>query len=189
MGAASRRADTTPTGGSCLQARWRGVHSPHPPVVEAASRASSPALVCSESRSTASLHRALSQSYAYIVHRQFLSYRLSIVPAHVGTHDMCHCDETNAKIDTNRHMMCWVRETFCTGERYGPRLIFTHQTYHQPTASVGREAGGTTTTATTCSPCGCREAWWKSKRKSKAQQEKKKITGADNCTSYAFQTD
>ena len=88
--------------------------------------------------------------------------------------------------DTNRHMMCWVRETFCTGERHGPRLICTHQTYHQPTASGGREP---TTTGTTCSPCGCREAWWKSKRKSKAQQEKKKITGADNCTSYAFQTD
>mmetsp|Transcript_13623 Transcript_13623/g.30231 ORF Transcript_13623/g.30231 Transcript_13623/m.30231 type:complete len:142 (+) Transcript_13623:697-1122(+) len=61
MGAASRRAATTRRGGSCLQAKCSGVHSPHPPVVEQSALASSPAVSLAR-RSTASLHRALSHS-------------------------------------------------------------------------------------------------------------------------------
>ena len=101
MGAAFRRAETTPRGGSCLQARWRGVHSPHPPVVEAASRASSPAGVSSERRSTASLHRALSQSYMHC------------------RHDMCQkCDETNARYEYGTS--CAGVRIKCDVKRYWP---------------------------------------------------------------------
>ena len=77
--------------------------------------------------------------------------------------------------DTNRHMMRWVRETFVQAKDTDQDLV-NHQTNHQPTNLGGGRREATTTT---CSPCGCREAWWESKRKSKLR-EKKKITGADN---------
>ena len=144
-----------------MQARWRGVHSPHPPVVEAASRASSPALVCSESRSTASLHLALSQSYSYVAHCQILHVACMRIQLSIAGKMlcMCHCDETRDKRkDTNRHMMCWVRILFVQA-KYTDQDMVNHQSY-QPTKPGGREP---TTTGTTCSPCGCREAWWKSK--------------------------
>ena len=143
-----------------MQARWRGVHSPHPPVVEAASRASSPALVCSESRSTASLHLALSQSYSYVAHCQIL--HVTCMRIHLFEH--CRQDvmyvplRRDKRKDTNRHMMCWVRILFVQA-KYTDQDMVNHQSY-QPTKSGGREP---TTTGTTCSPCGCREAWWKSK--------------------------